>query len=154
MADLLNRISVDPAICHGRPTLRGSRYPVEMVLELLSAGMTGDEVLADYEDLEREDIRAALAYAARLVKAQGRDRSGGNAVQDEEAARRLQEGDELYERYGKPLEAEHWGEFVAIFPDGRTLIGPTAGEVMRQAVQTFGPGSYVFKVGPRAVGRL
>ena len=61
-----SRITVDPDICHGKPTIRGLRYPVEMVLELLSAGMSSDEILADYEDLEREDILAALNYAVRL----------------------------------------------------------------------------------------
>ncbi len=62
----LERITIDPEICHGKPCIRGLRYPVEMVLELLSSGMTTEEVLADYADLEREDILAALAYAARL----------------------------------------------------------------------------------------
>jgi uncharacterized protein (DUF433 family) len=66
--DLLDRIVIDPAICHGKPTLRGLRYPVETILELLSSGMTTDEILADYEDLEREDILAALAYAARVTQ--------------------------------------------------------------------------------------
>lgn len=60
------RITIDPAICHGKPCIRGMRYPVELILELLSAGMTTEEILADYPDLEREDILAALAYAARL----------------------------------------------------------------------------------------
>ena len=60
------RITIDPAICHGKPTIRGLRYPVEMILELLSAGMSSDEILADYEDLEREDVLAALNYATRL----------------------------------------------------------------------------------------
>ncbi|HBY98384.1 MAG TPA: hypothetical protein DEP84_31335 [Chloroflexi bacterium] len=63
---LLNRITIDPEICHGKPCIRGLRYPVEMVLELLSSGMTIDEILADYEDLEREDIFAALVFATRL----------------------------------------------------------------------------------------
>ncbi|MDQ4075122.1 MAG: DUF433 domain-containing protein [Chloroflexota bacterium] len=66
MTELLERVTIDPAICHGKPCLRGLRYPVEVILELLSAGMTVEEILADYEDLEREDILAALAYAARL----------------------------------------------------------------------------------------
>ena len=57
------RITVDPQICHGKPTIRGLRYPVEMILELLSAGMSTDEILVDYEDLEREDILAVLSYA-------------------------------------------------------------------------------------------
>ena len=66
MTTLIERITIDPDICHGKPTIRGLRYPVETILELLSSGMTIDELLADYEDLEREDILAALAFAARL----------------------------------------------------------------------------------------
>jgi uncharacterized protein (DUF433 family) len=62
----LDRITIDPAICHGKPCLRGMRYPVELVLELLSSGMTADQILADYEDLEHDDILAALEFAARL----------------------------------------------------------------------------------------
>ncbi len=64
--ELLSRITIDPAICHGKPCVRGLRYPVEVLLELLSSGMTFDEILADYEDLEREDLLAVLAFAARL----------------------------------------------------------------------------------------
>lgn len=63
---LLSRITIDPGICHGKPCVRGLRYPVEFLLELLSSGMTFDEVLSDYEDLEQEDLRAVLAFAARL----------------------------------------------------------------------------------------
>ncbi|MGB5048800.1 MAG: DUF433 domain-containing protein [Caldilineaceae bacterium] len=58
---LLDRITIDPAICHGKPCIRNMRYPVETILELLSAGMTSDEILDDYEDLESDDILAALA---------------------------------------------------------------------------------------------
>jgi uncharacterized protein (DUF433 family) len=61
-----NRIVIDPEICHGKPLIRGLRYPVETILELLSAGMTIDEILEDYEDLEREDIFGVLGFAARL----------------------------------------------------------------------------------------
>ena len=64
--ELLQRITVSPDICHGKPCVRGLRYPVSMLLELLSSGMTTEAILADYEDLEREDLLAALAYAARL----------------------------------------------------------------------------------------
>ncbi|MBX7222715.1 MAG: DUF433 domain-containing protein [Blastocatellia bacterium] len=53
---LSKRITIDPEICHGKPCVRGLRYPVEMILELLSSGMTPEEILADYDDLEREDI--------------------------------------------------------------------------------------------------
>jgi uncharacterized protein (DUF433 family) len=63
---LLERITIDPAICHGKPCIRHLRYPVEVILELLSAGMTIEEILADYDDLEYEDILAVLAFAARL----------------------------------------------------------------------------------------
>lgn len=66
MQKITERITIDPAICHGKPTIRGLRYPVEMILELLSAGMSSEEILADYEDLQREDILAALSYATRL----------------------------------------------------------------------------------------
>ncbi|MBY0577760.1 MAG: DUF433 domain-containing protein [Burkholderiales bacterium] len=61
------RITIDPAICHGKPCIRGLRYPVENVLEWLASGMSVDEILTDYEDLEREDILAVLSYAARLT---------------------------------------------------------------------------------------
>ncbi len=64
---ILDRITVDPAICHGKPCVRGMRYPVEVILELLSSGMTFEEVLADYPDLEKADIDACLCYAARAV---------------------------------------------------------------------------------------
>jgi uncharacterized protein (DUF433 family) len=64
--NLSERITINPEICHGKPTIRGLRYPVETILELLSSGMTVEEILADYEDLEREDVLAALDYARRL----------------------------------------------------------------------------------------
>jgi uncharacterized protein (DUF433 family) len=66
--ELQDHITIDPAICHGKPCIRGLRYPVETILELLSSGMSIDEVLRDYEDLEREDILATLAFAARLAQ--------------------------------------------------------------------------------------
>jgi uncharacterized protein (DUF433 family) len=64
--NLLERITIDPDICHSKPCIRGLRYPVEVLLELLSSGMTIDNILVDYEDLEREDLLAALEFAARL----------------------------------------------------------------------------------------
>ncbi len=60
----LQRITSDPAVCHGQPTVRGLRYPVESLLELLSSGMTIEEVLDDYPDLERDDLLAALEFGA------------------------------------------------------------------------------------------
>ena len=66
MADLLTRITMNPDICHGKPVVRNLRYPVEMLLELLSSGMTIEDILADYPDLERDDLLAVLTYAALL----------------------------------------------------------------------------------------
>ena len=56
-------ITINPDICHGKPCIRGLRYPVESVLEWLASGMTVDDILSDYEDLNREDILAVLSYA-------------------------------------------------------------------------------------------
>ncbi len=67
MENLLKRITIDLEICHGKPTIRGLRYPVESMLELLAAGMTIEELLEDYPDLEREDFLACLEYASKLV---------------------------------------------------------------------------------------
>lgn len=66
MDTLLSRITMNAEICHGKPVVRGLRYPVETLLELLSSGMSIDEILEDYADLEREDLLAVLAYAALL----------------------------------------------------------------------------------------
>ena len=68
MEDLLQRITVNPNIAFGKPTIRGLRYSVEWLLELLSSGMSQQEILEDYEDLEPEDIQAVLAYAAKLAQ--------------------------------------------------------------------------------------
>lgn len=67
---LISRITVDPKICHGKPCIRGLRYPVEFLLELLSGGSTEGQILADYPDLEHEDLRAVYAYAARVSRVQ------------------------------------------------------------------------------------
>ncbi|MBK1990739.1 DUF433 domain-containing protein [Sphaerospermopsis aphanizomenoides BCCUSP55] len=65
---LLNRITINHDICHGKPCIRGLRYPVEMILELLSSGMNIDDILEDYDDLEYEEILAVLSFAARLTQ--------------------------------------------------------------------------------------
>jgi len=62
----MDRITINSSICHGQPTVRGLRYPVETILELLASGMTNQEILDDYEDLEGKDLLAVLAYAAKL----------------------------------------------------------------------------------------
>jgi uncharacterized protein (DUF433 family) len=68
MSTFRERITMNPAICHGQPTVRGLRYPAQMILDLLSAGMSHEEILADYGDLEREDILAVLEFAAHVSR--------------------------------------------------------------------------------------
>lgn len=68
MKDLISRITVRLEQCHGQPCIRGMRIRVSDVLELLAGGMTNEEILADYPYLERDDIRAVLAYAAQEMK--------------------------------------------------------------------------------------
>ena len=65
--NLLSRIVIDPNICHGKPVVRGLRYTVQSILELLASGMTYDEIISDFEDLEVEDFRACLLFAARMA---------------------------------------------------------------------------------------
>lgn len=64
-----------------------------------------------------------------------------------------EQADRLYEAYGRPLEAQHRGEYVAIFPDGKTIIGRGRLAVAEQAVRTIGRGSFLFKIGDKAVGK-
>ena len=68
MENLLDRITLNPEICHGKPTIRNKRYTVDLILDLLTSGMTEQEILADYPALEKEDIAACLAYAVKLTK--------------------------------------------------------------------------------------
>lgn len=68
MNALINRITINPEICHGKPTVRNMRYPVELILDLLSSGMTSQEIIEDYPALETEDVQACLAFASRLTK--------------------------------------------------------------------------------------
>lgn len=66
--ELIKRITLNPEVCFGKPTVRNMRYSVEMILDLLSAGMTNQELLEDYPALEEDDIKACLLFASRLVK--------------------------------------------------------------------------------------
>ena len=65
---IFDRITVDPNICHGKPTIRGLRYPVNSMLELLASGMSTVEILEDYPDLELQDLLACIEYAAKLTQ--------------------------------------------------------------------------------------
>ncbi len=66
-AALLQRISADPAIFGGKPVVRGMRISVELILSLLAQGESVDGILADYPDLEPDDVRACLAYAHAVI---------------------------------------------------------------------------------------
>lgn len=66
--DLIKRITLNPDVCFGKPTIRNMRYPVEMILDLLSAGMTTEELIEDYPALEADDIKACLLFASKLIK--------------------------------------------------------------------------------------
>ncbi|GAB2784549.1 hypothetical protein GCM10027275_31000 [Rhabdobacter roseus] len=69
MDKLLERITLNPEVCSGKPTLRNMRFTVTQVLELLASGMTHAEILEDYPYLEKEDIQACLLYAAHMADA-------------------------------------------------------------------------------------
>jgi uncharacterized protein (DUF433 family) len=68
MNPLLQRITLHPDICHGKPVIRGLRYPVESMLEYLAAGDSIEDLLKQFADLERDDLLACLAYAAEVLK--------------------------------------------------------------------------------------
>ena len=64
-----------------------------------------------------------------------------------------EQAERLYQQYGRPMEQEHWGEYIAIFPDGRFILGRSRLEVLDQALAQFGPGSFLFKIGEKVAGR-
>lgn len=66
--ELLRRITIEPEVCHGKPTIRGLRYPVNSILEYLAAGDSIEDLLNEFTDLERDDILACFAYASASMK--------------------------------------------------------------------------------------
>ena len=66
MASLLDRISIDPNVCFGKPCIRGARIGVSLILDFLASGQSDADILSAWPNLQPEDIRAALAYAAEL----------------------------------------------------------------------------------------
>lgn len=65
---LIVRITINPEVCQGRPTIRNTRYTVDLILDLLSAGMSEHEIIEDYPALELNDIKACLSFASQLSK--------------------------------------------------------------------------------------
>jgi uncharacterized protein (DUF433 family) len=68
MSTIIDRITIDPEICHGKPCIRAMRWPVEVILDMLGSGMTIEEILNDHQELERDDILAALNFAKLYLK--------------------------------------------------------------------------------------
>lgn len=68
--DILDRITINPEILHGKPSVRGMRWSVEMVLDLLSLGMSSKEIIEDHPELEHDDILACLKFAKLYVSGQ------------------------------------------------------------------------------------
>jgi uncharacterized protein (DUF433 family) len=68
MTTLLNRISIDPQVCFGKPCIKGTRIWISLLLDFLASGETEETILAAYPQLQPEDIRAALAYAAEIAR--------------------------------------------------------------------------------------
>lgn len=68
MSGLRERITIDPEVCHGKPVIRGLRYPVESMLEYLAAGDSIDDLLAEFPELERDDLLACLQFATKVLK--------------------------------------------------------------------------------------
>ena len=68
METLINRITLNADVCHGKPTIRNMRYTVEMIMELLSSGMTWTEITEDYPAIVEDDIRACLLFATQLAR--------------------------------------------------------------------------------------
>jgi len=66
----LDRITINPEVCHGKPCIRGMRWPVEVLLDMMLSEMTFDEILEDHPELEKADLLASLAYAKILVSGQ------------------------------------------------------------------------------------
>jgi uncharacterized protein (DUF433 family) len=66
-SELKTRITIDPEICHGKPCIRGMRWPIEVILDLIASGMSFEEILLDHPELEKLDLIASLKYARLLV---------------------------------------------------------------------------------------
>jgi uncharacterized protein (DUF433 family) len=66
--ELLQRITVDPAICHGQPCIRGRRIWVSLIVDLMADGLTSEQILEQYPGLDADDVRACIAYAAEMTR--------------------------------------------------------------------------------------
>lgn len=67
MSNWQERITINPEVCHGKPCIKGTRIMVSVILDNLASGLTPEEIVADYPPLTVEDVRSAIAYAAKLA---------------------------------------------------------------------------------------
>jgi uncharacterized protein (DUF433 family) len=67
MSNWQDRITINPEVCHGKPCIKGTRIMVSVILDNLASGLTPEEIVADYPPLTLEDVRSAIAYAAKLA---------------------------------------------------------------------------------------
>lgn len=67
MASQFERITIDPEVCHGKPCIRGMRWPVEVILDMLGSGMSMEDILVDHPELEKEDVLQAIQFAKFYV---------------------------------------------------------------------------------------
>ncbi len=122
----------------------------------------GRTIVDEYMDVLGHRARAELGEGPMLITRVGERSSGGapkllhpygTPEQQEERRRRRELGDRLYEQYGKPLEAEHWGKYLAIHPDGRFVLGVEREVMHTKALEELGKGYFLFRVGPKATAR-
>ena len=122
----------------------------------------GKTIVDEYLDVLTQRANAEFGEAPTLItKVGGRIESkprllypDGTPEQQEERRRMQELGDSLYEQYGKPLEAEHWGKYLAVHPDGRTVLTDDYEAVKADSLAKLGKGFYLFKVGPKATHRV
>lgn len=67
MNTVVQRITIDPEVCHGKPVIRGMRWPVEVILDMMGSGMTQEEIIEDHPELTKEDLQACLQFARLSV---------------------------------------------------------------------------------------
>lgn len=130
--------------------------------EYVAIHQDGSTIVDHHLDVLTQRARAEFGETPTLItKVGGRIESrprllhpNGTPEQQEERRRAKELGDRLYEQYGKPLEAEHWGKFLAVHPDGRTVMTDDYETLTAHSLAKLGGGFYVFKVGPRATHRM
>ena len=109
------------------------------------------DVLTQRANAEFGEVPTLITKVGERIESKPRLLYPDGTPEQQEERRRMQElGDLLYEQYGKPLEVEHWGEYLAVHPDGRTILDDNYRVLTDRALAELGKGIYVFKVGPKA----